>query len=371
MERELSALANAAKPLLKGSDPSGPHPSADAQVIAARVYSTRTSTLVPGLSTLPAILGCLLLSGGMGLMLSTPYSTIDLKDTAVETISPENVETIWEKQVKPAHGAEFNLSLDLNDTLKAVEGRTQRVVWQQHLPEIAPTSAPLVFTEREKIFISIATSKGAVYLVNGMNGQVLWMQNLSDRVDVSPLQIKNSVIAVACSDGKIYGLSIADGHIDYMVQTDSQITALEPVADGNGEHIYAIADKKRVLALNAVTGDLQWRRETAGIATNSPILSANKIITPTLDGNSSKLWAFDTSGNLRWMNTFNRYNSLASTEGYLAIVQGPIVTLIKAENGEAVHYWQLGTTPEDVEIVTQNGMLIVKTNQGNLTSALN
>ncbi len=363
MERELTALADAVKASQKNDN----HSLGGA--IAGHVYENRTSSLVPRVAALPALIGCLFLSGGMGLILSSGKTAP--ADASIEAISPENTETIWEKQVKPTTGNGFNLTLDLQDTLRASDPHTKRVLWSQHLPEIAPTSAPLVFTEHEKVFVSVASSQGAVYLLNGLTGQVLWMQNLSDRVDVSPLQIKNSVIAVACADGKIYGMTVADGHIDYMVQTDSQITSLEPVADGRGEHIYAIADKKRVLALNAVTGDLLWRRETSGIATGSPILTANKIITPTLDGNSSKLWAFDDAGNLSWMNTFSRYNSLASTEGYIAIVQGPVITLIKADTGEAIHYWQLGKTPEDIELINQNGMLVVKTDQGNLTSAIN
>jgi PQQ-like domain len=363
MERELTALANAAKAAHKNESHSL------GGEIAGRVYAHRTTSLVPRVAALPAFIGCLLLSGGMGLMLGSGKAAPT--DAAIEAISPANIETIWEKQVKPATGNGFNLTLDLQDTLRASDPHTQRVLWSQHLPAIASTSAPLVFTEHEKVFVSVASSQGAVYLLNGLNGQVLWMQNLSDRVDVSPLQIKNSVIAVACADGKIYGMTVADGHIDYMIQTGSQITSLEPVADGRGEHIYAIADKKRILALNAMTGDLMWRRETSGVATDSPILTANKIITPTLDGNSSKLWAFDDAGNLSWMNTFSRYNSLASTEGYIAIVQGPVITLIKADTGEAIHYWQLGKPPEDIELINQNGMLVVKTDQGYLTSALN
>lgn len=346
----------------------GPANSMAAGQVAERVYLTRKSSLIPRTAVFPALIGCLFLSSGMGFMLSKrPVPT----DAAVETISPDSLDTIWEKQIKPATGDGFSLTLDLNNTLRGVSARGAKVLWAQHMPDIAPTSAPLVFTEREKVFISVASAEGAVYLMNGLTGQVLWMQNLSDRVDVSPLQIKNAVIAVACTDGKIYGMSVADGHIDYMIQTDSQITSFEPVADGRGEHLYAIADKKRILALNAMTGDLLWGRETAGIATDSPILSANKIITPTVDGKEAKLWAFDNAGNLSWMNTFGKFNTLASTDGYLVIVQGPVLTLIKAETGEAVHYWQLGKAPEDIELVTQNGQLIVKTDQGNLSSALN
>jgi outer membrane protein assembly factor BamB len=365
MEREMTSWAALARPLYKNAGVGGPEV---ASAVASRVYTTRQGNLVPGVALLPAFIGCLFLSGGMGLFVQTGQ----INDRVyVESVRPENAGTIWEKQIKPLQSAEFNLTLDLRHTLRAVDAQDGHVLWSVPLPEIAATSAPLVFTERHKVFVSIATAQGAIYLLNGINGNLLWMQHLSDKVEVSPLQIQNTMIAVACSDGKIYGMSVTDGHIAYMIQTDSQITSLEPIADNRGEHIYAIADQKRVLALNAMTGDLLWNRETAGTAMGSPILTAGKIITSTVDGNAAQLWAFDGEGNLSWMSSFKPYQSLASAEGYLAIAEGSIVTLIKAETGEAIHYWQLGRAPEDLTLTSANGQLIVKTDQGNLTSALN
>lgn len=363
MEQKITALAQHARPI-NGAVFSAPIE------IANRVYSLRKRSLVPPLAILPALVGAALLSGGMGFVASGANISPTVR-TSVESISPEGAETIWEKQIKPQNGRNFHLTLDLADTLRATEVQSNKVLWSQPLPEIASTSAPLVFTENEKVFVSIATSIGAIYLINAQSGQVIWMQNLSDRVDVSPLQIKNTMLAVACADGKIYGLNVADGHIDYMIQTDSEITSLEPVADGRGEHIYAIADKKRIMALNAMTGDLQWRRETSGVATDSPILTARNIITPTAEGNSSTLWAFDANGDLSWMNTFARYTTLAATDRYIAMAQGNVITLIKADSGEAVHYWQLNRTPTALSLSENNGQLVVKTDQGNLTSATN
>lgn len=341
-----------------------PGPATPAAEIAHQVYKSRKSTLVPGVAVVPALLGCLFLSGGMSLFVSSTSG--QNRNTAVESISPDSVETIWEKEVRPFGGVNFRLTLDLKNTLKATDARTGRIIWTERMPIIASSSAPLVFTEREKVFVSVASAEGAVYLLNGVTGQVLWMQNVSDRVDVSPLQIKNKIIAVACADGKVYGLSVVDGNIEYMVQTDSQITALEPVADGHGDHIYAIADKKRVMALNAMTGDLHWRRDTGGTATDSPILTANGIIAPTADGDSSKLWAFDDKGNLSWMNTYGKYNSLATADGYIVLTQGNVLTLIKAETGEAVQYWQLNRNPADLHVYKTGHALVVQTDQGSL-----
>ncbi len=341
----------------------------DSVAVASRVYAKRKRSLVPSVALLPAIVGCLFLSGGMGLIVvgSNPKGI----NPAIERVSPDAAETIWENQITPAYGREFHLTLDLNNRLSAIDTWSRRVLWQQMLPEISSTSAPLAFADRSGVLVGVATTIGAVYLINANTGQVVWMQNVSDRIDVSPLQIKNSILTVACADGRIYGLNIADGHIDYMVHTDSQITALEPVSDGRGEHIYAIADKTRILALNAMTGDLAWRGDTHGEATNSPLLTSNRVIAPTADGSSSKLWAFDKVGNLRWMSTFDRVNSLASADDYIAMAQGNLITLLRAETGEAVHYWQLQESPGELQLITQRGQLVVKTDQGDLFSATN
>ena len=290
---------------------------------------------------------------------------------AIERVSPDGAETIWENQITPPNGHEFHLTLDLDNRLSAVDTWSRRVLWQHVMPAISSTSAPLAFADRSGVLVGVATTIGAVYLINAASGNVVWMQNVSDRIDVSPLQIKNSILTVACADGRIYGLNITDGHIDYMVQTDSTITALEPVSDERGEHIYAIADKTRILALNAMTGDLAWRVDTHGEATDSPLLTSNRVIAPTTDGASSKLWAFDTVGNLRWMSTFDRVNSFASANDYIAMAQGNLITLLRAETGEAVHYWQLNESPGALQLITQRGKLVVKTEHGDLFSAIN
>lgn len=363
METELQSFAAAAQPALDKFT------GAPALPTAARVYALRQKSLVPGIAVLPAILGCLVLSGAMGLTVSAGRSAAE--STTVEKVSPQNAETIWKNEVTPAQGQAFHLTLDLRNTLRATTVRGDRVLWQQQLPAVAASSAPVVFSNKDKVFVSVATAIGAVYMISARNGQILWMQNVGNRIEVSPLQTKNSVITVACTDGRIYGLNTGDGHIEYMVQTDSVITALEPVADGHGEHIYAVADERRILALNAKTGDLQWRRDTYGTVSDSPVLAANNIITPTSEGNASKLWAFDASGELRWINTFDRYNSLTAADNYIAMAQGNLVTLIRAETGEPVHYWQLENSPADIELTRQGGHVAVKTDQGVLISALN
>lgn len=352
----------------RSSDTFAGHLTADSREIASQVYARRTRSLVPSVAVLPALIGCLFLSSGMGLIVAGGANPTG---PSIERISPDGVETIWENQITPAQGREFHLTLDLNNRLSGIDTWSRRVMWQARLPEISATSAPLVFTDRGRILVGVATTIGAVYLINAGNGQIVWMQNVSDRIDVSPLQIKNTTMAVACADGRIYGININDGHIDYMVQTDSKITALEPVSDGRGENIYAIADKKKVLALNAMTGDLNWQGDTHGEAANSPLIAKDRVIAPTTDGDFSKLWAFDTTGALRWMSTYDRVSSLASADDYIAMAQGSIVTLLRADTGEPVHYWQVDETPAALQLVAQHGRLIVRTDRGEVLTALN
>ncbi|MCX7632020.1 MAG: PQQ-like beta-propeller repeat protein, partial [Turneriella sp.] len=131
----------------------------------------------------------------------------------------------------------------------------------------------------------------------------------------------------------------------------------------------AIADGRKVLALNAATGDLLWHRDTYSTVGDSPLVLEKTIITATRDREASRLWAFDREGNLQWLNTVGSYTDLAATDGFLAVAQGPVVTLIRTSDGEPVHYWLLGDAPEDIELVRQGNQLLLKTETGVLVSA--
>jgi len=363
MEQQLRELASRAGEKLDRVEASAP------ALVAGRVYTQRKRTLVRPVSVAPVILGCLILSGTIGISLSAPSGIKE--DAIIEQVSPGNAETVWKREVTPATGPAYHLTLDLRNRLTAQETLSQRVLWQQVLPPVAASSAPIVVGERKQLYVTVATSIGAVYHIAAKSGQILWMQNLSDKVEVSPLPVKDRIITVACADGRIYGLNRTDGHIEYMIQTGSRIAALEPVADGIGEHIYAVADGRRVLALNASTGDLQWRRDTFGTVSDSPLVAAGTIITPTTEGGDSKLWAFDQAGEIKWINTFDRYTNLTAAEDYIAMSQGSLVTLIRATTGEPVHYWQLAESPADISLAREGNRMVVRTDQGMLVSALN
>lgn len=364
MEKELSTLALQAEKILARIETAAP------EVVAGQVYARRKHGLIRSVSLTPVLIGCLMLSSTFVISLSAPSNTIR-DDFIIERVSPGNAETIWKRKLTPRVGAAYSLTLDLRNRLTAQEIRSQRVLWQHSLPPVAASSAPIVIAEKKQPFVAVATAVGKVYYIAASSGEIVWQQNLSDTIEVSPLPVKEQILTVACADGRIYGLSRIDGHIQYMLQTGSRISALEPVADGSGENIYAVADGRRVLALNASSGDLRWRRDTFGTVTDSPIVAAGTIIAPTTEGNDSKLWAFDETGNIRWINTFDRYTNLAATKDYLAIAQGSIVTLIRASTGEPVHYWQLPEAPADLKLVRESNRVVVRTDQGMLVSMLN
>ncbi|MBS0617209.1 MAG: PQQ-like beta-propeller repeat protein [Spirochaetes bacterium] len=370
MEREFNQLARQLEPWLVPHTKSTDVQQSTATEIAQRVYARRRSTLLPRLPVLPALIGCLFLSGGLSLFVKSA-NELPPRPLAIERVSPDTVESIWEKYVNPQTGNDFFLSLNLQNSLRAYDAKSRRVLWSTHLPVIAPNSAPLVFANSGRVCVAIASENGTLSLFNAVSGQLQWIQNLETRVAISPLSVQDKMLVIASATGTIFGIRAHDGQVAYKLDTRSPLTALELVSDAQGDVVYAITDQHRVLALRAMTGGLMWRREIAGVASDSPILSANHVIAPTAEGNSSKFWAYDVSGNLSWVNTFSRYQTLASTDGFIAIAQGSIVTLIKAETGEPIHYWQLGATPSTMALSTHNGNLIVTTDQGNLVSVVN
>lgn len=368
MEQKLKALDFHLRTRLEHAEPS-------ATAMAERVYALRPKSLIRPTPLAPVIAGALTLAIGLGWGLSRPtglpQGPIDLTKPHIEVVSPKDAETVWERLITPNIGKPFHLTLDLRNRLSAHEVSSQKVLWQQPLPAIAASSAPTVFQGRKQMVVSVATAIGAVYHIAAQSGQILWMQNLSDRIEVSPLPIADKIITIACADGRIYGLNQKDGSIEYMLQTDSSITAFEPVADGTGEHIYAVADNRRVLALNARTGDLKWRHDVFSAVSDGPLVTASAVITATKDREGSKLWAFDKNGEIRWINTFDRYSGLAAGGDFIALAQGPLVTLIRAANGEPVHYWQLDNPPSALKLVREGGRVIVRTEYGPLISAVN
>lgn len=365
MEHELRNLADALQGRLEGAI------SVRSDAIAASVYRKRRHGLVRHIAILPTVLGILALTGIMGIGVSTPPQDWRRQMTVLPQ-HPQNAEVIWQKTITPPIGARFQLSLDLSHSLKAVEVKTHKVLWRQTLPTIASTAVPVVFNNAQgRVFVSVATEIGAVYLIAASNGFIQWMQNVSTAIQVSPLVVQNSIVTVACADGKIYGLNAGDGSIDYMIQTGAAITSLEPVSDDVGRFVYAVQKKNRLLAIDAHTGDLRWVRDTFGSVSDSPLVSGKRVIAATQNGDSAQLWAFDREGNLRWMNTFDHYNALASGEGYIAMAQGNLVTLLSAETGEALHYWQLAKVPAVLSVGDAAGFLTVRTDQGTLVSGPN
>lgn len=338
-------------------------------LVAQRVYARRRVTLVRPVSMVPVLLGCLVLSGTIGVSLSAPGA--ETIKPRIEALRPGNAETVWKHEVAAPPGPTVQITLDLRNRLVGKEARTQRVLWQQLLPPVAASSAPAVFADRQQVFVAVAAANGTVVLLSATSGQIAWTQQLSERVEVSPLPIAHAGLAVACADGRIYGLNLQTGAVEYMTETDSRIAALEPVADGEGEQFYAVADSRRVLALNARTGNLQWGRDTFGTVSDRPLVAAGNVIAPTSEGGDSKLWAFDESGDLKWMNTFGRYSNLAAAEDYIAMTHGSLVTLIQATTGEPVHYWQLAESPDELSLERQGNRLIVRTDQEILTTVLN
>ena len=117
MEQKITALAKLIRPIDEAVV------SAPIQ-IANRVYSLRKRSLVPPLAILPALLGAALLTGGMGFVASGAGRPSAIAKTAVESVSPETIETIWKKQVIPRAGKEFHLTLDLGNTLRAIDARS-------------------------------------------------------------------------------------------------------------------------------------------------------------------------------------------------------------------------------------------------------
>ena len=317
----------------------------------------------------------------IAMILSASFSTIGRSTQITSAVYEPNTNTlpvqssettVWQKLVtmrtdKGVIEPVLRISLGLNNILAAQSATTLKTVWHQSLPDIATTSAPTIYQFNKSIRIAISTELGAIYNIDAETGSILWMQNVSSRVAVSPLSVDDKLI-VACDDGRIYGLNDRDGQIDYLMSLDAKITALEPVASAKNQQVYVVADSSRVIALNSQTGELIWKSNTVNPIIESPLLSANRIITPTHDGH---LWAYLPTGELDWMQSFERLTSLTAEDRYIALAQDNVITLVDARSGAPLHYWNMRNTTSVLHIKSLNNNVIIETDLGQLSTSVN
>ncbi len=179
-------------------------------------------------------------------------------------------------------------------------------------------SSPIVYDG----VVFIGSEDGNLYAIDEKNGKTYWKFKTGGAVHSSPAVFKNTVY-IGSFDGSYYAIDAKSGHMKWKFKTGGEkrfgeigLLGLRPVdqymddlwdfflsspviePDDKNPRIFFGSSDGNVYALNANTGELEWKFEAQGSIHCSPVLYRNILYIGSWDAN---LYAIDTeTGKMRW-----------------------------------------------------------------------
>ena len=151
-----------------------------------------------------------------------------------------------------------------------------RVVWRRHAGR-AVRGAPAVGQN----VVAVGTTERMVLLLGADSGQVLWDRRLAGTIRGGPLLTEDRVYAASeeSPTGRVYALALRTGKVLWSVKAGD---VAAPLALGGGT-LYAASETGEVLALNAESGTVRWRRRLAGSFRAAPVPTPSGVFVATTD----------------------------------------------------------------------------------------
>ncbi len=168
--------------------------------------------------------------------------------------------------------------------------------------------------------VIFGSNDGSVYCLNKSNGDLVWKQDLNDKIISSPTvdEHDNSVF-IGSDEGNLTCLDIRDGTIKWSHSTGAKVQSTAALKD----NLVAFGSNNGYLyVLNKYTGAEEFTYNPGTVLFNSAITSS-----PVINGNS--LFFGDDSGYLYSLN-INKYEVPGSTQMYYSIAVLIIVLIVLA-----------------------------------------
>lgn len=179
-------------------------------------------------------------------------------------------------------------------------------------------SSPIVYNG----IVYIGSEDGNLYAIDQKTGKTHWKFKTGGAVHSSPAVFKNTVY-IGSFDGCYYALDIQTGHVKWKFKTGGEkwfgeigFLSFKPVdkymddlwdfflsspvikPDYKNPRIFFGSSDGNVYALNANTGELEWKFAAKGSIHCSPVLYKNTLYIGSWDAN---LYAIDTgTGKMQW-----------------------------------------------------------------------
>lgn len=187
----------------------------------------------------------------------------------------------------------------------------------------------------------------------------------SDRIVAPPLQTGSQVF-VGTADNVVMALDAVSGEVQWRFQAGHSIWAQPVYQDGV---VYVASLDKHVYALEADSGEVVWRAELGGSIANRPVIEGDTIYVGSFD---KKVHALDIeTGEERWTAEATDWvwASPAVADGvvYYADVKGHVYA-VSQESGEAQWQQQLDGSIQATPVVVGDSVyvaLIRDTDDGN------
>ena len=176
--------------------------------------------------------------------------------------------------------------------------------------------------------VVVGTDKGDV-LAFDSDGKPAWTAQVSSEL-IAPPRVADGIVVVFSGDGRIYGLSAADGKTKWVHQRNNPALTIRNTAGGVTSRggVFTGTAGGHLLALDVNTGSVGWdatvaspkgatELERIADVTSLPLVDAQQVCAVAYQG---RVACFDIlRGNLLWSRDLSSLNGLTGDEKYLYI----------------------------------------------------
>jgi outer membrane protein assembly factor BamB len=222
-----------------------------------------------------------------------------------------------------------------------VDARTGRSVWR-----IAAGKKLSAGAGADATMVAVGTDKGDV-LAFDADGKPLWQAKVSSEV-VSPPRVAEGTVVIWSGDGRVFGLSGADGKTKWVYQRISPPLTVRNYAGGwisRGGLLMGTAGGKLV-ALDLATGNVAWEANVAtpkgateleriADVTSLPVIEERQVCAVAYQG---RVACFElVRGTLNWSRDVSSLDGIVADSRYLYVVddKGSVLALDKATGASA------------------------------------
>ncbi len=251
----------------------------------------------------------------------TDIVTVD-REGQLTSLDPQSGNINWQVELETTitggigYGEGLLIVGDNSGEIFVLDEQNGALKWKKKLSSVM-LSAPLVQDE----VLMVRTGDGRIYGLDAENGSQLWVYDrgvpvLTLRGNSSPLMGGGELLFTGFDSGKVAAVGVKHGRLLWeanaaVARGRSDLERLVDI-DGNmiliGRVLYVVTYQGRIVAIDALKGDILWAREMSSYAG----LAADDRHLYVTDSDSN-LWAVDrVSGDMLWKQEKLAYRKLTA-----------------------------------------------------------